>query len=381
MHSQQRLITWLTPDYFLNVDAKVVPALANDYRIDWILISTFGSQRTPDGLLSSTFKPREFRLQYRQRDPRVLRQYISLLSSIRSKGYDLLYTSFEGPPYFFPALRCLMDLDKVLYGIHNVHTPTGAVHERSMRLYQRYAFQIMNRFHVFSKYQLRTISNLVPHKRHYYAPFAPDDYGVSVAQAPQDRIRFTFFGYIRHYKRLDLLITAFKQLYSQGVHNIELVIAGSCDNWQPYEALIDNHPAIRARIGVIPNGDIADLISSSHYVVLPYQDGAQSAVLPLAYHYNRPVITSDIEPFRDAVVSGATGFMFRNLSLESLTQLLNDVVLKHESIYHSLTKSVELYVSQEYSLEKILARYRRILDEAAHTVSRNQSTLQHASLL
>jgi len=221
----------------------------------------------------------------------------------------------------------------------------------------------MKRFHVFSRSQLRVISDMLPTKRLYYAPFAPDDYGESDARPPDDRIRFTSFGYIRQYKRLDLLIGAFKTLYGEGHRNIELLIAGGCDSWDRYKALIDNHPGIHARIGVVPNGDIPDLIASSHYLVLPYQDGAQSAVLPMAYRYGTPVITSDIDAFRDAVVDGSTGFRFRSLSQESLCHTMRDVVLRHEEMYAGLKHNIRTHVAMEYSSNGIVAKYREFIED------------------
>jgi glycosyltransferase involved in cell wall biosynthesis len=335
-------------------------------------------ERTSDGLLSHAIRPREFNLEYRQRDPRILSQYFNLLSSVRRKGYDLLYTSFEGLPYFFPLLSAMIDCEKVIYGVHNVHTPKGAANELSMRMYQRYAFRAMKRFHVFSRYQLRVIEELLPTKQHYYAPFAPDDYGTSTACPPNDRIRFTSFGYIREYKRLDLLISAFKTLYDEGLRNIELVIAGRCDDWGPYEAMINNHPRIHTRIGIVPNKEIPDLISSSHYIVLPYQDGCQSGVLPLAYRYHKPVITSDIDSFRDAVVEGSTGFQFRNLSQVSLCQVMRDVVLKHNNAYTGLTRNVDNYVASEYSEVDILAKYRTFIDDTLQAAAHRNHSLRHA---
>ena len=364
----KRRLTWLTPDYFLMVDAKVVPELARYFHIDWILIRTLDSELTSDRLLSGIIRPREISLKYRQRDPRILPQYVSLLSSICSKGYDLLYTSFEGLPYFFPLLSAMLDMNKVIYGVHNVHTPQGAVHERFMRIYQLYAFRTIKRFHVFSEYQLRVIRELLPTKQHYYVPFAPDDYGASNACPPHDRIRFTSFGYIRDYKRLDLLISAFKTLYDEGHRNIELVIAGKCDDWARYEAMINCHPGIHARLGTVPNDEIPNLISSSHYIVLPYQDGAQSAVLPLAYRYHRPVITSDIESFRNAVIEGQTGFQFRTLSQEDLCRVMREVILRHDREFTALTEHVRTYVEKNWSPEDIVVRYRHFIDETISAV-------------
>lgn len=364
MQTGRKRICWITPDYFLSVDAPIVKELAQYYQIDWVLVATPDSQRTSDGLLSRSIRPRELCLKYRQRDPRIISQYAKLLSSVRKEGYDLLYTSFEGLPYFFPVLSALIDMNKVIYAVHNVRTPHGGVHERWMRLYQRFIFRVVKRFHVFSRYQLRTISALLPTKRHYYVPFAPDDYGSSLVCPPRGKIRFLFFGYIRRYKRLDLLITSFKTLYKAGVRNIELVIAGRCDDWEYYEALIGGQTGIHTKIGTVANKDIPDLISSCHYLVLPYQDGAQSAVLPLAYRYNKPVITSDIEAFKDSVVIGSTGFVFNSRSHDSLTTVMEELVSRHDAIYDTLTNNVRDYVTKNYSTKDILEKYRAFLDDA-----------------
>jgi len=358
------MIVWITPDHFLNVDCNVVPHLARFYPIDWILVSAPRSGRGSDGLINDTFRPREYRLRYRLRDPRIALQYVQLLSTIRENKFKLLYTSFHGLPYFFPALATMIDLNKVIYAAHNVDTPRGASSERSMRLYQNFAFKTLRRFHVFSRYQLRTIQAMLPHKRHYYAPFVPDDYGASSAAPPNDRIRFVSFGYIREYKRLDILIGAFKALYAEGFQNIELIIAGRCDNWAPYEAMVDSHPRIHATIGTVRNTDIPNLISSAHYVVLPYQDGAQSAVLPLAYRYGRPVITSDIDAFGEWVLEGKTGFRFRNLSHESLRDVMRARILAHSTSYEAVTECVRSHFQSNYALSDILGRYRAFLDSA-----------------
>jgi glycosyltransferase involved in cell wall biosynthesis len=360
---QETKICWLTPDYFLEVDARIVPELAKCYNINWILIKTHDSGRMPDGLLSATLMPQVYTLRHRQRDPRIALEYMSLLLAVRRSHCALVYTSFHGLPYFFPLLALLLDRTRVIYGVHNVSTPKGASREMAMRLYQRFAFTIIERFHVFSQYQLATIKRLLPQKKHYYAPLSAQDYGPSRECPPTDKLRFLFFGCIREYKRLDLLIRSFQTVCQSGLRNIELVIAGSCDHWEKYQSLIGSQACIKARIGMVANRDIPDLIASSHYVVLPYQDGAQSGVLAVAYRYKRPVITSDIDAFKHVVVDGSTGFLFQSGSQKSLTAVMTDVVLRHNSIYDGLQANIAKYVTEELSVERILPKYKAFLDD------------------
>ena len=368
----KKTLCWITPDYFLCADAFIVPKLSNDYEIEWILINTRNTERKSDGLLLNSFKPKEYNLKYRQKDPRVILQYLKLLIDIRKLDTDLIYISFHGLPYFFPLFFLLINTNKVIYGAHNVSTPKGASNEHLMRIYHRYVFKRIKHFQVFSKFQLSVIRKLLPKKNHYYAPLALEDYGASDISPPNDVIRFLFFGYIREYKRLDLLINSFQDLYHSGIKHIELYIAGNCDNWEYYQSMITINDRIKTRIEIIPNKDIPDLISSCHYMVLPYKDGAQSAVLTLAYQYNKPVIASDIDSFKQFIVDGSTGFFFKNESQESLTSVMRDVILKHETNYETLKANIRTFIKKEFSIDCILARYRDFLDECIKANSNQQ---------
>lgn len=356
-------ILWITPDYFLCVDPYIVPHLINEFEIEWILINSYNTKIKADGLGFDTFKPQDYNLKYRQKDPRIILQYIKLLARIRKINVDLIYISFHGFPFFFPLFLKFVNPNKVIYGAHNVRTPKGASNERWMDTYQNYFYKRINNFHVFSKYQLSVIKEIEPEKNHYYAPLTLEDYGVSNVNPPNNVIRFLFFGYIREYKRLDLLIHSFRELRALGFNNIELFIAGNCENWEYYEAIIGKESGITTRIEIIPNEDIPDLVSSCHYMILPYKDGAQSGVLTLAYQYNKPVIVSDIESFKQFVIEGSTGFIFKNESQESLTNIMKNIILEHNDNYQNLKNNVKLFVEKEFALDKILIMYKDFLND------------------
>jgi len=337
--------------------------LADDYDITWIIINTKNSKRRVEGVISDKLPNREINLEYKQRDPRIIAQFFRIAMDVRKGDYDLVYISFHGLPYFFPIFFSLVDMKKVIYGTHNVSTPKGASNEKMMRAYHKYAYKKFRHYHVFSKFQLDVIREMIPGKKHYYAPIALKDYGTSNATPPTDRIRFLFFGYIRDYKRLDLLIKSFQELYHSGVKNIELYIAGNCENWKPYEALIEEGMPIVSRIEIIPDDDIPDTVASSHYMVLPYKDGAQSAVLTVAYQYGKPVIVSDIESFKQFVTEGETGFVFKNGDQESLTSVMKKVVDQHEAHYDGLKQNIKAYIEEEFAIGKIVDRYKDFIEE------------------
>jgi len=356
-------ICWITPDYYLVVDTFKVPHLIHEFNIEWILINTYKTKRKTEGLLTGDCKPNVLNLKYRQRDPRIIWQYIKFLYKIRKSNADIIYNSFLGFPYFFPLLFLFIHPQKIIWGVHNVSTPKGASDERWMDLYQNYAFRRLRNFHVFSEFQLSILKKLVPYKNHYYTPLTLEDYGISTVLPPNDKVRFLFFGYIKEYKRLDLLINSFRELRNSGVENIELLIAGNCENWSYYEALIDKDNAIKTRIEMIPNKDIPDVVSSCHYLVLPYKDGAQSGVLNVAYQYNKPVIVSDIDSFKQFVIDGNTGFFFKNESQESLTNILKKVISDHDENYQKLKDNIKSFVEKELAIENVVMKYKEMLQD------------------
>jgi glycosyltransferase involved in cell wall biosynthesis len=364
MERTRKRICWITPDYFLCVDPYIVPHLINEFDIEWILINTYGTKRKVDGLVSDTFKPKEFNLQFRQKDPRIICQYIKFINKIRKLKVDLIYNSFHGFPFFLPLLLKFINPNKIIWAVHNVRTPKGASNEKWMDTYQNYLYKRFRNFHVFSEYQLRIIKEIIPEKNHYYAPLALEDYGTSNVLPPNDVIRFLFFGYIKRYKRLDLLIHSFRELRKSGIDNIELLIAGNCENWDYYESIIAKDSGIKTKIEIIPNREIPDLVSSCHYMVLPYKDGAQSAVLTLAYQYNKPVIVSDIESFKQFVIDGSTGFFFKNESQESLTNIMKKVVSEHDDNYQKLKGNIKSFVEKEFSINEVLIKYRNFLNDS-----------------
>lgn len=362
MESQKKKICWITPDYFLIVDAPKVPFLSKDFDISWILINTYNTNRKPDGLLKHEFKPEEYNLRYRQKDPRIVLQYLSFIMKIRRLKADLIYISFHGFPYFLPLFLFFINPEKIVWGVHNVRTPKGASNSRLMDRYQDYVFRKIRNIHVFSDYQLGVAKELFPDKKHFLIPLTLEDYGISKLQPPENTIRFLFFGYIKEYKGLDLLIKSFRDLRQSGYSNIELMIAGTCDNWSLYETMINGDSAIKTRIESIPNNEIPDVVCSCHYIVLPYRDSAQSGVLNISFQYNRPVIISDIDAFKNSVNDGTTGYFFKNGSENSLTEVMKKAIDGHQTKYLKMKENMKIYVEEKFAMDTILEKYRHLLN-------------------
>lgn len=106
-----------------------------------------------------------------------------------------------------------------------------------------------------------------------------------------------FFGFIRQYKGLDLLLKAMADERIKK-ENIKLVVAGEFyEDEKPYLQLIqENHlqEQVILRTHFIPDNEVKYYLCSGDCVIQPYKNATQSGVTPLAYHFEKPMIVTNV---------------------------------------------------------------------------------------
>jgi glycosyltransferase involved in cell wall biosynthesis len=117
-----------------------------------------------------------------------------------------------------------------------------------------------------------------------------------------------FFGRIWAYKGLDVLIRA-EPLIAAKIPNVKIMIAGTGEDFQRYEALVTDRSRYIINNNFIPDEAVAELFLQSAVVALPYLEATQSGVIPLAYTYGRPVVATRVGALPDAVDEGVTGLL------------------------------------------------------------------------
>lgn len=137
-------------------------------------------------------------------------------------------------------------------------------------------------------------------------------------------IRILFFGTIRPYKGLDLLLEAIQPL-----DHIFLMIAGAF--WVPksdYEAQIERL-GIEDRVEIIdeyvPHGTFGSIFGQSDAIVLPYRSGSGSIVPELALGFGVPVIATRIGDIYRDIRDGVDGLIVEAESLEALRNALKTI--------------------------------------------------------
>ena len=127
---------------------------------------------------------------------------------------------------------------------------------------------------------------------------------------PDDTLRMLFFGNIRFYKGLDILIDALARLPPDLPW--ELRVAGEF-----YQArqLIETArqlgiaDRIRWEDKYVPDSEVGDHFRWAQILVAPYRTSSQSGVIPLAYQFGLPVITTTAGGLPEVVQEGETGLL------------------------------------------------------------------------
>lgn len=123
-----------------------------------------------------------------------------------------------------------------------------------------------------------------------------------------------FFGLIRDYKGLDLLLKAWGQMKRAGkTAGRKLIVAGEFYTApEPYRKLIDEEGIADEVIlhdRFIPDSVVGDYFSVADFVVLPYRSATQSGVTQIAYQFSTPMIVTDVGGLKEIVPDGKVGYL------------------------------------------------------------------------
>jgi len=142
-----------------------------------------------------------------------------------------------------------------------------------------------------------------------------------------------FFGYVRKYKGLDILLKAFPKILQKFPNTFLLVVGEFYDSPDNYFKLIEELN-ITKRVKVInqfvPNEEVAKYYLSSDIVVLPYRSATQSGILNVAYGFNKPVIVTNVGGLAEFVIEGKTGFVIKPDSEDEIVKGYEEYLRKKD---------------------------------------------------
>ena len=121
-----------------------------------------------------------------------------------------------------------------------------------------------------------------------------------------------FFGFIRKYKGLDLLLDAMHILKQNG-SNIKLLIAGEFyEDKAAYEEQMEKlgiSDSLVLKTDFIPDSEVKYYLSAADFIIQPYRNATQSGVTPLAYHFEKPMLVTAVGGLPAMVPNGKAGLI------------------------------------------------------------------------
>ena len=179
-------------------------------------------------------------------------------------------------------------------------------HRAGDRTFTRYFLKSCDAFITMSDKVLNDLRKFEKHKpvRLVQHPLY-DNFGEHISKIearkkldlPVDQKIILFFGFIRNYKGLDLLIRAMADPRIRNA-GIKLLVAGEFyEDPKPYNKLIEEtgiKDSIILKTHFIPDHEVKYFLCASDVVVQPYRNATQSGVTPLAYHFEKPMIVTDV---------------------------------------------------------------------------------------
>lgn len=127
-----------------------------------------------------------------------------------------------------------------------------------------------------------------------------------------DQLLILFFGFIRKYKGLDMLLDAMAFL-KDTMPDLKLLIAGEFyEDKKSYEDQIEQlqiSDRLILRTEFIPDNEIKYYLCAADLLVQPYRNATQSGVTPLAYHFEVPMVVTNVGGLAAMVPHGKAGLV------------------------------------------------------------------------
>ena len=248
--------------------------------------------------------------------------WIKVGNRIKAERPDVIVVRYW-LPFMGPALGTILRRVK-----KNRHTQVITIadnilpHEKRPgdRMFTNYFIKPVDRFITMSDEvmsDLKKISAAPALRLHHplydsYGPPLPQQEALQKLQLPAGKKYLLFFGFIRKYKGLDLLLEALADPRLKA-DDVRLIIAGEYyGDKEFYEQIIQEknlQDQVHLFTDFIPNNEVPLYFSAADVVVLPYRSATQSGITQVAYYFERPMIATRVGGLPEAVPEGKTGIL------------------------------------------------------------------------
>jgi glycosyltransferase involved in cell wall biosynthesis len=248
---------------------------------------------------------------------------------------DMMITKYW-MPFFSPSLGTVAKKLKK-QGVINISVLDNVIpHEQKFydKALTRYFLKNNHAFVAMSQNVVDDLLSFAPNANYALHPHPMFDFGVKVSKeeaktklglSPTDSYML-FFGFIRRYKGLDLLLEAMADARVKD-KNIKLIVAGEYyEDGAYYENKLKEYGIVdklAMHTNYIPSDMVRYYFSAADIVVQPYRSATQSGVTQIAYHFEKPMLVTDVGGLSEIVPNGKVGFVVQP-NVPAIADAIND---------------------------------------------------------
>ena len=188
-----------------------------------------------------------------------------------------------------------------------------------------------------------------------------DNFGTSVSREealnflhldPQFRYML-FFGIIRDYKGLDLLLQAMSDERLRRM-KVKLIIAGEFYNNAEQYHQLEHELGLEEQLvwhsEFVPDSEVKYYFNAADIVVQPYKSATQSGVTQIAYHFEKPMLVTDVGGLKEIVPDGKVGYVTQ-VNPQEIASALVDFFENQR--YESFVQNIQVE-KQKYSWSRMV---------------------------
>ena len=250
--------------------------------------------------------------------------WIKVGREIRKKNPDIViftyWMSFFAP--CFAKIARVIKRNRKTKCIGLIHNMIP--HEKSLldKLFPPYFVKAMDGFVALSKSVLDDVKSLdnqnkpkcfVPHPLYdHFGEILDRNEALKHLNLYPNYRYFLFFGLVRAYKGLDLLIDAFADERLRK-YPVKLIVAGEFyDDPKPYLEQVEKHDLkdlVIIKNQYISDDDVKYYFNAADMVVQPYKSATQSGVTQIAYHFKKPMLVTNVGGLGEIIPNGKVGYV------------------------------------------------------------------------
>ncbi|HEX2867264.1 MAG TPA: glycosyltransferase [Ignavibacteriales bacterium] len=260
-------------------------------------------------------------------------------------------------PFFGPAFGTIARIVRKKKSIKTLAICHNVIpHEKRPgdRAFTRYFLSAMDYFVLLSKKVQDDLKTFLPDAKSAVLPHpvlsnfgspVTKDFARSHLGLKEGKLML-FFGFIRDYKGLDVLLEAMALLKDR--LDVKLMVAGEFySNEEKYKSLIkklDLGDLLILFTDFIPTSEVKYYFCASDAVVLPYRSATQSGIVQIAMNFKKPVIAANVGGLEEVVLEGKTGFIVEKEN----PAMLAGAIMK----FYSEAREPEFETNAEKEVEK-----------------------------